>query len=105
VSLYEGTGFSIPAQYQQLVESYQHDPLVQFRLQHPNRPEIEHRGHRFLPYAVLDFDKVQVFAGSVGGTVQNPIWDNETWTPLSASALKSMQLTAGSQRADELPPP
>jgi hypothetical protein len=37
--------------------------------------------------------------------VQNPIWDNETWTPLSASALKSMQLTAGSQRADELPPP
>lgn len=105
VSLHEGTGFSIPGRYQQLVESYQHDPLVQFYLQDSNYPVI---GQRFLPYAVLDFDKVQVFVGSEGGTMQKPIWNKKDPTfgiPLSASDLKGIQLTAGPWRADGLPPP
>ena len=32
---------------------------------------------RYLPYALLDFDKVQVFVDSVSGSPQNPLWAGE----------------------------
>ena len=32
---------------------------------------------RHLPYALLDFDKMQVFVDSVSGTPQNPLWAGE----------------------------
>jgi serum/glucocorticoid-regulated kinase 2 len=52
-----------------------------------------------LPYAVLDFDKVQTFVGSEGGTIQNPIWKKEKpifWTPLSESDTKARLMKSGS---------
>ena len=33
---------------------------------------------RYLPYALLDFDKVQVFVDAVSGTPQNPYWAGPT---------------------------
>lgn len=33
---------------------------------------------KFLPYALLDFDKVQVFVNAVSGTPENPLWAGET---------------------------
>lgn len=33
---------------------------------------------KYLPYALLDFDKVQVFVNAVSGTPENPLWAGET---------------------------
>ena len=33
---------------------------------------------RYLPYALLDFDKVQVFVDAVSGTPENPYWPGAT---------------------------
>ncbi|KAL6901143.1 hypothetical protein GGI43DRAFT_369474 [Trichoderma evansii] len=107
MSIYEGIGFSIPAQYQQAVESYQHDPLVQLNLKDSNFSMF---GDGFLPYAVLDFDKVQIFVGSRGGTIQNPIWNKSNplesfGIPVPESDLKIMPLKAGLRLTDKLPVP
>ncbi|CRK35498.1 hypothetical protein BN1708_019783, partial [Verticillium longisporum] len=29
---------------------------------------------KYMPYALIDFDKVQVFVNSVEGTPENPLW-------------------------------
>ena len=47
-----------------------------------NAPTIHGRySSRHLPYALLDFDKLQVFVDSVSGSPQNPLWagDNTSY--------------------------
>ena len=43
-----------------------------------NAPTIHGRySSRYLPYALLDFDKLQVFVDAVAGSPQNPLWAGE----------------------------
>ena len=43
-----------------------------------NAPTIHGRySSRHLPYALLDFDKLQVFVDAVSGSPQNPLWAGE----------------------------
>jgi serum/glucocorticoid-regulated kinase 2 len=42
-------------------------------------PSIHGRySSRYLPYALVDFDKQQVFINAVSGTLENPIWGGES---------------------------
>ncbi|OQO05383.1 hypothetical protein B0A48_09151 [Cryoendolithus antarcticus] len=42
-------------------------------------PSTHGRYHsKYLPYALLDFDKQQVFVNAVGGTPENPVWGGES---------------------------
>ncbi len=48
---------------------------------------------RYLPYALLDFDKVQVFVDAVSGTPQNPYWPGEN-TSYKFDVSRATELTA-----------
>lgn len=42
-------------------------------------PSTHGRYHsKYLPYALLDFDKQQVFVNAVSGTPENPLWPGES---------------------------
>jgi serum/glucocorticoid-regulated kinase 2 len=44
-----------------------------------NMPSIHGRySSKYLPYALVDFDKQQVFVNSVSGTPENPLWAGES---------------------------
>ncbi|KZF25431.1 kinase-like protein [Xylona heveae TC161] len=67
---------------------------------------------KYLPYALLDFDKVQVFVNSVSGTPQNPLWagDNTSYkfdvsrvTDLSVSLfLRNPNANPGAGRNEDI---
>ncbi|KAF6224853.1 hypothetical protein HO133_010047 [Letharia lupina] len=48
---------------------------------------------RYLPYALLDFDKVQVFVDAVSGSPQNPYWPGEN-TSYKFDVSRATELTA-----------
>jgi serum/glucocorticoid-regulated kinase 2 len=67
---------------------------------------------KYLPYAVLDFDKSQVFVNSVSGTPENPLWagDNTSYkfdvsqvTELAVHLyLRNPNATPGSGRSQDI---
>lgn len=101
VTLHEGQGFSLPPHYQTLFNnhygqagvagsarpnsSYTSGSMVG-SYAGSNRPVSTSGGinaaptnhgrynSRYLPYALLDFDKLQVFVDAVSGSPENPLW-------------------------------
>lgn len=67
---------------------------------------------KYLPYALLDFDKSQVFVNSVSGTLENPLWagDNTSYkfdvsrvTELAVHLyLRNPHATPGSGRSQDI---
>lgn len=101
VTLHEGKGFSLPNHYQQvfnnhfsgsnaagsvrpnsshaagsLAGSYQQHHRPQSTSGGINAAPTNHGRYssRYLPYALLDFDKLQVFVDAVSGSPENPLW-------------------------------
>ncbi|EED20578.1 serine/threonine protein kinase (YPK1), putative [Talaromyces stipitatus ATCC 10500] len=100
VTLHEGKGFSLSPHYQQLFNSHFQNPNAPVRpnsssshstqtagsYTQPARPQSTSSGinaaptihgrylTKYLPYALLDFDKNQVFVDAVSGTPENPLW-------------------------------
>lgn len=104
VTLHEGSGFSLPDQYNQAFSSHQQSSLSMgngFGVAGSVRPGSSQSGgvagsyarpqtsgggfnaiptnhgrfsSKYLPYALLDFDKLQVFVNAVSGTPENPFW-------------------------------
>jgi serum/glucocorticoid-regulated kinase 2 len=100
VTLHEGKGFSLPQQYQQAFNNYYGGGQagsvrpnssysansVAGSFSQSNRPVSTHAGinaaptnhgrynSKHLPYALLDFDKLQVFVDGVSGSPENPLW-------------------------------
>ncbi|KAI9651234.1 Serine/threonine-protein kinase [Ciborinia camelliae] len=103
VTLHEGNGFSLPDQYKQVFSSHNQNSLSagngfavagSVRSGSSNqvagsysamRPQTSGGGiqvptnhgrisSKYLPYALLDFDKMQVFVNSVAGSPENPLW-------------------------------
>jgi serum/glucocorticoid-regulated kinase 2 len=103
VTMHEGQGFSLPEQYRHLFNT-QHNANSQSSgvVGSVRAPAAQGRmassfangrsaasadsgfGHiptnhgrisgKYMPYALIDFDKVQVFVNSVEGTPENPLW-------------------------------
>ncbi|KAF5868769.1 putative serine threonine-protein kinase gad8 protein [Botrytis fragariae] len=103
VTLHEGSGFSLPDQYKQVFSNHTQNSLSagngfgvagsvrsgasnQVAGSYSNtRPQTSGGGiqvptnhgrisSKYLPYALLDFDKMQVFVNSVAGSPENPLW-------------------------------
>lgn len=100
VTLHEGKGFSLSPHYQQIISSHYQNPNAPVRpnsssshsaqtagsYTQPARPQSTSSGinaaptihgrylTKYLPYALLDFDKNQVFVDAVSGTPENPLW-------------------------------
>lgn len=100
VTLHEGRGFSLSPHYQQIFNSHFQNPNYAARPNSssshsaqtassytpPARPQSTSSGinaaptihgrylTKYLPYALLDFDKNQVFVDAVSGTPENPLW-------------------------------
>jgi len=101
VTLHEGRSFSLPQQYNSVFNSYYGQagqpasgrPTSSYApssavgsYAQSNRPVSTHGGinaaptnhgryiSKYLPYALLDFDKNQVFVDAVSGTPENPLW-------------------------------
>ncbi|KAJ9637091.1 uncharacterized protein PV06_01382 [Exophiala oligosperma] len=101
VTLHEGKQFSLPQQYQSVFNSfygsggsgsvrpsssYAAGSLTSGSYAPSNRPVSTHGGinaaptvhgrynSKYLPYALLDFDKLQVFVDAVSGNPENPLW-------------------------------
>lgn len=100
VTLHEGKGFSLSPHYQQIINSHFQNPNAPIRpnsssshsaqtagsYTQPTRPQSTSSGinaaptihgrylTKYLPYALLDFDKNQVFVDAVSGTPENPLW-------------------------------
>jgi serum/glucocorticoid-regulated kinase 2 len=102
VTLHEGRGFSLPQQYQQVFNSYYGQntsgtgrpsssssyasgTLAGSYAQNTrpmsvaggmNAAPTNHGRYnsKYLPYALLDFDKLQVFVDAVSGSPENPLW-------------------------------
>lgn len=100
VTLHEGQGFSLPEQHRHVFSS-QHTqnslssgsalagsvrPGSSGSFANGSRPQTAGGGFsgiptnhgrisgKYMPYALLDFDKLQVFVNSVDGTPENPLW-------------------------------
>ncbi|KAL2003775.1 hypothetical protein VTN02DRAFT_2269 [Thermoascus thermophilus] len=101
VTLHEGKGFSLSPHYQQIFTSHfqnssspairpssssSHSSHTANSHAHAGRPQSTSSGinaaptihgrysTKYLPYALLDFDKNQVFVDAVSGTPENPLW-------------------------------
>lgn len=104
VTLHEGTGFSLPDQYREVFKPSHNNSLSSgngFGIAGSMRPSSSQYGSyaqnsrpstaagggfanvptnhgryssKYLPYALIDFDKVQVFVNSVSGSPENPLW-------------------------------
>lgn len=100
VTLYEGRGFSLPEQYREAFASHhrtnsstggvagstQQSSLAVGRGNGSTRPQTSGGGftgiptnhgrisRKYMPYALLDFDKLQVFINSIDGSPENPVW-------------------------------
>ena len=110
VTLHEGKGFSLPTNYQSIFNnhfgsnvagsvrpnsssSYAAGSLTGSYTGQHNRPVSTSGGinsaptnhgrynSKYLPYALLDFDKLQVFVDAVSGSPENPLWagDNTSY--------------------------
>ncbi|PQE33309.1 serine threonine- kinase gad8 protein [Rutstroemia sp. NJR-2017a WRK4] len=103
VTLHEGSGFSLPDQYKQVFSNHTQNSLsagngfsVAGSVRNGSSPQVagSYSGSRpqtsgggfqvptnhgrisskYLPYALLDFDKLQVFVNAVAGSPENPLW-------------------------------
>ncbi|KAM3065479.1 Serine/threonine-protein kinase [Clarireedia jacksonii] len=102
VTLHEGSGFSLPDQYKQVFSNHTQNSLsagngfgVAGSVRNGSsqvagsysgsRPQTSGGGFqvptnhgrissKYLPYALLDFDKLQVFVNAVAGSPENPLW-------------------------------
>jgi serum/glucocorticoid-regulated kinase 2 len=100
ITLHEGKAFSLSPHYQQIFNSHFQNPNASIRPNSssshtaqtansyapPARPQSTSSGinaaptihgrylTKYLPYALLDFDKNQVFVDAVSGTPENPLW-------------------------------
>ncbi|CAG9999175.1 unnamed protein product [Clonostachys byssicola] len=91
VTLHEGRGFSLPEQYRHIFASHSRSTSqassVSGSVRPSNtRPQTSSSGlgdiptnhgrvsGKYMPYALLDFDKVQVFVNSIDGSPENPTW-------------------------------
>ncbi|KAJ9161744.1 Non-specific serine/threonine protein kinase [Coniochaeta hoffmannii] len=94
VTLHEGQGFSLPEQHRNAFNQPHSssmssgNALSRSSSSYVNgaRPQTSSGGFnniptnhgristKYMPYALLDFDKVQVFVNSVEGTPENPLW-------------------------------
>ena len=101
VTLHEGRGLSLPEQHRDLLASHNHTASQAETISGSVRPKTASsslrdngltesrtsssglgdvpatRGRiagKYMPYALLDFDKVQVLVNSVDGTPENPSW-------------------------------
>ncbi|ROW07867.1 hypothetical protein VMCG_03661 [Cytospora schulzeri] len=63
VTLHEGVGFSLPEQHNEELHNHRECLDQDDGSQGP-----------FLPYALLDFDKTQVFGHATSGSMENPVW-------------------------------
>lgn len=104
VTLYEGAGFSYPGQFKQ---SFNTNPESSLSTEDSNsvaaKPQISSDGvaivhspisskeHEYLPYALLDFDRLQVFVNAISGTPENPLWAKEK-TPYDFDVSKKTEL-------------
>ncbi|KAH6853811.1 serine/threonine-protein kinase gad8 [Chaetomium sp. MPI-CAGE-AT-0009] len=61
ITLHEGVGFSAADRYRELFNGFE-----------PNHPSSRRQYH--LPYALLDYERLQVTAGSILGTTENRQW-------------------------------
>lgn len=75
VSLFEGVGFSPPDQCKEVFNRHQQESLAQDDKVKVPGSSSQGSHHHFLPYALLDFGKSQVFVCSVSGTTENPLWE------------------------------
>lgn len=99
VTLHEGKGFALSPQHQQIFNAHFQNSSAAVRpsssSSHTNHPASSYSHSRpqstsgginaaptihgrystkYLPYALLDFDKLQVFVDAVSGTPENPLW-------------------------------
>ena len=136
VTLHEGKGFSLPPQHQQAFSSQNNAVAGSLRPSTASsrvpgqisgsygRPQSTGGGinaaptnhgrysTRHLPYALLDFDKLQVFVDAVSGTPENPYWagDNTQYkfdvsrtTELSVQLyLRNPNARPGSGRSEDI---
>jgi serum/glucocorticoid-regulated kinase 2 len=83
VTLYEGAGLATSDQYKQVFNCYKHDTPAG-----GNAFMVR----RFLPYALLDFDKSQVSSDSLRGTPEDPKWQGDM-TPYEFDVSRIAELT------------
>lgn len=100
MTVHEGKGFSLSPPYQQIINSYYQNANALVRpnpsssqsaqtavsFTQPARSQSTSNGinaaptihgrylTKYLPYAICDFDKNQVFVDAVSGTLENPLW-------------------------------
>uniref|UniRef100_A0A8H7NF97 Uncharacterized protein n=1 Tax=Bionectria ochroleuca TaxID=29856 RepID=A0A8H7NF97_BIOOC len=93
VTLHEGRGFSLPEQYRHIFASHSRSTSQAGSVSGSvrpgasnSRPQTSSSGlsdiptnhgrvsGKYMPYALLDFDKVQVFVNSIDGSPENPTW-------------------------------
>jgi serum/glucocorticoid-regulated kinase 2 len=141
VTLHEGKGFSLPSHYQSIFNnhfgsnvagsvrpnsssSYAPGSVVGSYAGQHTRPVSTSGGinsaptnhgrynSKYLPYALLDFDKLQVFVDAVSGSPENPLWagDNTSYkfdvsrvTELSIQLyLRNPAARAGAGRSEDI---
>lgn len=87
VTLYEAQGLSLPDEYSNAFSSSPRTPVdssASSRLEPPQpssgRPSSEisiihgRVSGKYLPYALVDFDKMQIFVNAVDGDFEHPLW-------------------------------
>ncbi|EEQ29396.1 Serine/threonine-protein kinase [Microsporum canis] len=140
VTLHEGKGFSLSPHYEHVFNSHyqgssgsysasmrpssSHASHIPNSFTHAMRPQSTSGGinaaptnhgrysAKHLPYALLDFDKLQVFVDSVSGTPENPLWagDNTSFkfdvsrvTDLNVQVyIRNPAARPGSGRSDDI---
>ncbi|EFQ99935.1 AGC/AKT protein kinase [Nannizzia gypsea CBS 118893] len=141
VTLHEGKGFSLSPHYEQVFNSHyqssggsysasmrpsssSHASHIPNSFTHSMRPQSTSGGinaaptnhgrysTKHLPYALLDFDKLQVFVDSVSGSPENPLWagDNTSFkfdvsraTDLNVQVyIRNPAARPGSGRSDDI---
>lgn len=86
VTLHEGRGFSLPDSHRNLFSAQPNKPSSSRPTSFFGHSSKKSTGladiptnhgrisGKYMPYALLDFDKVQVFVNAVDGTPENPTW-------------------------------
>jgi serum/glucocorticoid-regulated kinase 2 len=118
VTVHEGKGFSLSPHYQQIINSYYQNTNALVRPNpsssqsaqtavsstQPARPQSTSNGiiaaptihgrylTKYLPYAICDFDKNQVFVDAVSGTPENPLWGGNN-TAFKFDVLRQAELS------------
>ncbi|RMJ23466.1 AGC AKT protein kinase [Aspergillus sp. HF37] len=107
VTLHEGKGFSLSPHYEHVFNShFQHNnsyaPSIRpssssSHSTHAQTTPFVHHGRpqstsEYLPYALLDFEKNQVFVDAVSGSPENPLWAGDN-TAFKFDVSRKTELT------------